>query len=242
MFSMVGGIVVISYDSAKAISEGEVKAGAVGFFLTFLTVKGGSMARTLNKQFKAGRIKKLVLKLPGGGRAEIKEAMMAALDTATRKHDFRSALFVELRPMIADGRITKQNLEDLWRLGFTQSATNKGSALLARRLGDKPLWAETRQAVAHHDLPQELEEYFAKRGLDVHEGANSGRWLPADFHYIVNGKGLTGYGGNAFNYQWEKWIELHPTATIQDILAFKDELVGKTLNFEAKSIDWRYNP
>jgi hypothetical protein len=244
IYYMSVGVMVMSYDGAKAISEGDAKAGAVSLFVTLLTVKGGSMARTLHKQFKAGRIKKLVLKLPGGGRAEIKEAMIAALDVATRKHDYRSALFVELRPMIADGRITRQNLEDLWKMGITQSGTTKGSALLGRRLGDKPHWAETRPAVAHHDYPQDMEEYFAKRGIDVHEGTNSGRWLPADFHYIVNGKGLTGFGetGNAFNYQWERWRALNPNATLPEIEAFKEKLVGKTMNFEAKSIDWEFTP
>jgi hypothetical protein len=106
-FSLAGGIIVMSYDGAKSLSIGEAKAGAATLFVTLLTVKGGSMARTLHKQFQAGRLKKLVFKLPDGSRAVIEPAIMEALNVATRKHEFRSALFVELRPMIADGRITR---------------------------------------------------------------------------------------------------------------------------------------
>jgi hypothetical protein len=134
---------------------------------------------------------------------------------------------------------------DLYRLGLTRAPTDQGGAILARSLGPKPLWGQTRQGVAHHDFPQELEDWFAMKGIDINAGVDSGRWLPADFHHVINGKGLSGYDGNAFNYQWKEFrriSDVNGAASIADIEAFRDELRAITNNHDAKSIAWKYMP
>ena len=88
----------------------------------------------------------------------------------------------------------------------------------------------------HHGLPEEFSQWFSQRGIDV----NSGEYyydLPKDKHrkkegngIHTNNSGLTDSAGNPSNWNavWREYIEKHPNASRQKILAKLKEMEKAT--------------
>jgi RHS repeat-associated protein len=67
---------------------------------------------------------------------------------------------------------------------------------------------------AHHELPWNFREWFAKRGLNVND-TQFGRWVERSLHRSWS---------RAYNNEWSRFINQYPNASQAQVLEFLEEL------------------
>jgi hypothetical protein len=101
-------------------------------------------------------------------------------------------------------------------LSFTQGNFREN---LARLTGGIPEGAQ-----AHHVFPVRFEAQFSRAGINIHD-PRFGAWWEAGAH---------GRAATAYNKAWERFFELNPSPTSEQLLQFGREIGGRyglTLGF-----------
>ena len=73
----------------------------------------------------------------------------------------------------------------------------------------------------HHELPQQFEEFFRSRGLDIEDYT---REMGVGPHRLKSENGLHARGSDGWNQEWGRWIKNNPSATKNQILQHLDQM------------------
>lgn len=188
-------------------------------------VQGSATAALAVIPFVCGRLsaagKVLRVDLPGNPFSILPDAQ-AALAQTVLKDVTRVERMSTLAPFIRDGTISANLVDALYRGGFLKYKNNASAVLrtnLEAQLSVTKKWRE----VAHHDLPVGFDLQFLRAGIDINQGAATGRFLPADFHKkLHSGSGWGRVRGSPWNHQWDKFFAANLNATAEQIMEFRD--------------------
>jgi hypothetical protein len=221
-FTLVGDAVVTSIDTQQQIIQGSAAGAAVivGMALT------PEVLEQLFKYMKRGG-KSLVVDIPevvsGSFDANAVEMVKIARGTDRRFERLRI-----LRKGLQEGKISRQQMVDLYNLGFLKQKNKRDSLRpnLIDLKGQPP-----KNHAAHHDLPvaKNLEVNFIAAGLDPNDPL-LGRFIPNEIHTKWSTSGIP--DGGPFNKVWRDFFAEHPEASAQEIL----EELNKIRSGETKGV------